>query len=203
MKTLAFGLLLFAIFGCTLAAQDISDAGVFHPNQRVTVPDLAPVTAPDASASTVAKAAVAILLSASKIQCDPSSHVENVAEEYAGPSLRTLAGKLSGASCTVEGRRIGITATFVPNGEIQGDNLIASLIAGKPLLMAWSTNLYVLYGVVYDETLHSDGSRVNSIRELLLIDPRYSDKRRLVVFRRESDDFTRVEGIAMIGVHRQ
>ncbi len=54
------------------------------------------------------------------------------------------------------------------------------------------------YGVVYDEHLHASGRRDNVIRELLLIDPRYSDRRGFVAFDREHDDFAQVEGIAAV-----
>jgi hypothetical protein len=120
--------------------------------------------------------------------------------EAAAASLRMLTSKISGAVCHANDSTVRITATFVPNGAIQGDSIIASVIAGKPLLIQWHGTLYVLYGVVYDEHLRYSGSRTNVIRQLLLIDPRYSDKRHFVAFDRDRNDFADVEGMASVGV---
>jgi hypothetical protein len=205
MKTLVhracFAILLF--IGSSLAAQDIPGAEVVHPNQRVNVPNLAVVTATDASSPAVARAALAIVLSSSKAKCDPDSQLDAAVDANTGSSLRTLATKISGASCAVNGRTLRVTASFVPNGAIQGDSFIASVIEGKPLLVEWKGALYVLYGVVYDEHLHYSGRRDNVIRELLLIDPRYSGKRRLVAFVRDKDDFAEVVGVASVSVNQQ
>jgi hypothetical protein len=100
----------------------------------------------------------------------------------AGSSLRALVNKLSGTSCATNGHTLRVTATFTPNGAIQGNSIIASIKGSEPLLVEWKGALYVLYGVVYDEHLHYSGRQDNVIRELLLIDPRYSDKRRFVAF---------------------
>lgn len=93
-----------------------------------------------------------------------------------------------------------VKANFVPNGAIQGNSIIASMKESKPLLFEWKGALYVLYGVVYDEHLHYSGRQDNVIRQFLLIDPRYSDKRRLVSFEREQDNFAEVEGVAGVSV---
>ena len=62
----------------------------------------------------------------------------------------------------------------------------------------WNSHLYVLYGAIYDETLYSDGTRMNVIHKLLLIDPRFSDARREVVFNRDTDDWTKFEGMLQL-----
>jgi hypothetical protein len=117
--------------------------------------------------------------------------------------LGALVTKVSGASCAVDGRKLRVTASFVPNGAIQANSVVASLNGGKPMLVEWRNALYVLYGVVYDEHVHYSGRQENVIRELLLIDARYSDKRRLVVFVREKDNFGQVEGVASVSVTTQ
>jgi hypothetical protein len=187
-----------------LAAQnDIGDAEVVHPYQRVTVPNLAVVTATDASSPAVAKAALAIVLSGSKVKCGPESQLESVVEANAGSPLRTLASKISGAVCATNGRTLHVKATFTPNSAIQGDSLIASVIEGKPLLVEWKGALYVLYGVVYDEHLYFSGRHDNVIRKLLLVNPRYPAKRRLNAFVRQKDNLAEIEGVASIIVTDQ
>jgi hypothetical protein len=83
---------------------------------------------------------------------------------------------------------------------VRPDGIIAAIVRGKPLLVRWNDNLYVLYGAVYDEHLHNSGKREIVIRQLLLFDPRYSDSRRFISFDRLKEDFSRVEGIAEITV---
>ncbi len=199
MKPLAFTIVFAVFLSGSSRAQDVPIEGeVVHPNLRITVPNLPALTAVDQSGTAVAKAGLDIIFSAAKLKCEGSFHLESVMDGYAGPRLRTLTRQIASAPCTVDGRAARVTAWFVPNGEIQADSLIVPLAEGYPLLLRWKDVLYVLYGVVYDEHLRYNGSRDNVIRELLLIDPRYSDERRLVVFRRDKDDFTQVEGIAGI-----
>jgi hypothetical protein len=177
---------------------DSGDVEVLHPNLRVAVPNLAAITTAHESSQSVAKAALAIVLSGSRVKCEPGSQLETVGDANAGSSLRTLASRLSGTSCMTESGLRWVSSTFTPNGAIQGDSVIASLIENKPLLVEWKGELYVLYSVVYDEHLHSEGSRVNVIRQLLLIDPRYSEGRRLVEFVREKDNLAEIAGLASI-----
>ncbi len=183
-----------------VCAQTEGTYEVVHPNQRVTVQKLIPVTAADTSSAATAKAAVATALSASKVKCGPGSQLENVLDATATSSLRVLATRISSSICINNGQRLRITATFEPRQSIQADTLIAPLHAGKPLLMEWKNNLYVLYGVVYDEHRYSDGHRDNVIRELLLIDPRRSYQPRIKTFVRAQDKFADVEGVSSLSV---
>jgi hypothetical protein len=82
----------------------------------------------------------------------------------------------------------------------QGNDIIVSLRQDRLMLLEWRSILYVLYGVVYDEHLYSSGRQDNIVREFLLIDARYSDKRRLIAFERDKDHFAEVAGIASIGI---
>jgi hypothetical protein len=190
-----FTILLF--IGSSLAAQITPEQEVVHAYKRVTVPDLAFITATDSNA---AKAAVAIVLSSLKVKCDPSSQVESVTEANAESSLSTLSSKIAGTSCSMGGRMLRVNASFTPNAAIKANDLVASLKQNTPLLMRWQGAVYVLYGVVYDEHLFNSGKQDNVIREFLLVDPRYSDKRRLVAFERWKDDFAIVEGVMSLSL---
>ncbi len=203
-KAMAFG---FAFFFSLLlvgrvAGQDIPLDGypVVHPYQRVQISNLDNISSTDTSSPAIAKAALAIVISASKLKCEHDSQLESIADANAGASLQTLVAKIAGAACSANGRRFRVTASFVPNGAIQGNAIIASLKQGRPLLVEWRGMLYVLYGVVYDEHLYSSGRQDNIVRDLLLIDPRYSSERRFVQFQRAKDNFAEIEGIASIGI---
>lgn len=192
---------LLALIPMALAQDpNAPDPEVVHPNLRVAVSNMPSVKVFDQSATAVAKAAVATVLGAVEINCDSGSQLNTVLEANAGAPLQTLAAKLSGASCMTNGNIVHLSASFTPNGSIQADGIIAPIVHGKPLLIRWNDALYVLYGVIYDEHLHNSGKRENVIRQLLLIDPRYTDQRRFVIFDREKNDFAQVEGIAEIRV---
>ncbi len=176
------------------------DPEVVHPNIRITVPHLSPVNVAGELNGTAANAAVLTVLGASNLKCDPASQLNAVLEANAEAPLRTLAEKVSGASCMTNGRIVHLSAAFTPNGSTHADAIIAPIVHGKPLLIRWNEVLYVLYGVIYDEHLHNSGKRVNVIRQLLLIDPRYANERKFVSFDRGKDDFAQVEGIAEIRI---
>ncbi len=64
--------------------------------------------------------------------------------------------------------------------------------------MLWNSNLYVVYGVVFNETLYSSGLHDYAIHKLLLIDPRFSGVRRETCFDRLKDDWEKVKGLLRV-----
>ncbi len=180
------------------AQEPVPDPEVVHPKLRVSVSDLSTVKASDTSDAAAAKAAVAIVLSAANKTCDPASQILAVLEANASSRLEELSKKLSSASCLTKSGTVHVNARFMPNISIQADDIIASIRNGSLQLMRWNGVLYVLHGVVYDEHLHNSGKRENVIRQLLLIDPRFSGERRFIAFDREKDDFSQVEGISSL-----
>ena len=184
----------------SLWAQDVVPGEAVKPNNRVEVPDLPKIVAADNSAAEVAKAAVAIVLSAYGVTCERNSQVNSVIDDRTASSLRSLSGKVAGSTCEQEGRLLRLTSTFVPNASIHPDEVIHALDEDNPILIRWKGDLYVLWAALYDIQVYSDGHRFNVIRELLLIDPRYSDVRRFVSYKREKAAFTDIEGIAFVGV---
>ena len=191
------GFCLLFILVCTSSAQADPDVETVHPGLRVEVQGLPALVATDVNASSISKA-VSIALSGLKLSCAPDSEVEKVIESSDGSSLATLVSRISGTTCTSKWQTHKMVAMYVPNGEIQGDALIASIMQGKPLVLEKPGGVYVLYGAIYDEHLHLSGRRDNVIRQLLLIDPRYSDHRRFTSFVRGKDEFSGITGVANI-----
>jgi hypothetical protein len=140
------------------------------------------------------------VLGASRIKCDSGSQLNTVIEANAASSLRILSEKIGGSSCASNGHAMRLNAVFTPNPEIRADGIVAAILHQRPLLMEWKGALYVIHGVIYDEHLHNSGKRDNVIRQLLLIDPRYSDQRRFASFDRQRDEFAQVNGITEIQV---
>ena len=63
--------------------------------------------------------------------------------------------------------------------------------------------MYVCYGVIYDELYDENDGLQYSIRNLLLLDTRYSVSRREVIFHRQSEDWSRVQGMLRVTVAPQ
>ncbi len=87
-KAMAFG---FAFFFSLLlvgrvAGQDIPLDGypVVHPYQRVQISNLDNISSTDTSSPAIAKAALAIVISASKLKCEHDSQLESIADANAG-----------------------------------------------------------------------------------------------------------------------
>jgi hypothetical protein len=200
MFYMRFAAVLTLALGLCAQAQTTPDSEVVHPNQRATVDKLPHLVAEGSGTSAAAKTLVDIVLGV-KTRCDSGSQVESAIESVSGDSLRGLINKIDGTTCSNSGQLHKVNASFTPNGAIKANDVIVSLLQGKPLLMGWKNVSYVLYGVVYDQHLFYSGRQDNVIREFLLIDPRYGDKRRTVTFVVAGNDFGEVEGIASISVN--
>jgi hypothetical protein len=200
MFYMRFAAVLAVAFGLCTQAQIAPDSEVVHPNQRATVENLPHITVEGSAASATAKALVEIVLRL-KTKCDPGSQLESAIESIAGDSLRGLIKKIDGTTCSTSSHLLKVNAFFTPNGAIKANDVIASLLQRKPLLIHWKNANYVLYGVVYDQHLFYSGRQDNVIREFLLIDPRYEGKRRTVAFAPTEYNFGEVEGVATITVN--
>jgi len=88
-----------------------------------------------------------------------------------------------------------VTAEYMPAATINASDLIGRITQNHALLMQWNSHLYVVYGVIYQQTVDQDGSVLNAIHKLLLLDPRFSDARREVSFDRSTDDWGKVESL--------
>jgi hypothetical protein len=77
--------------------------------------------------------------------------------------------------------------------------LIEALTEKQSPLMDWNSHLYVVYGIIFDLTVDdTSGAKTYAIRKLLLLDPRFSDQRREVVFDRQIDDWGKVVGLLLL-----
>jgi hypothetical protein len=81
--------------------------------------------------------------------------------------------------------------------------VVSALSNKRALLLMWKSHLYVLYGALFDEARYTDGTLAETINQLFLLDPRYSDSRREVSFTRDKDDWNQVEGLLLLSVSPQ
>ena len=182
-------------------AQD-EPAYVFHPNQEVHVTHLPALTAESRNPSAVLAAALETILRDKAVCRGKDSALEDTL--LAAPtSLQELRAKLQGKHVLSDGRSVTVSAEYVPQSSITPDLMISALSDQHALLIRWKSHFYVLYGAIFDETVYSSGQRQFAVHKLLLLDPRFSDRRRQTEFNRDSDDWGKVEGLLTLAVARQ
>jgi len=196
-----FRALFFAlIFASALAAaQETYDSAVYLPNQEIRLQNLPALVATAKGAPAAFAAALEIVLQDPAVCCGRNSALEDPL--LSDPqSLRELSAQLQGKHFLNDGRSIQVQADYVPQGSIYPNLLVGPLLAQRPLLVEWKSRCYVIYGAVYDETRHTSGARDYSIHKLYLLDPRFSDARRQVVFNRDTDDAASLGGLLTVTV---
>ncbi len=192
--------ILICIATLSALAQD-EPAYVFHPNQDVRVAHLPLLTAQSTNPSAVLAAALETIFRDQAVCCGKNSALEDTVLA-APPSLQELCAKLQGRHVLSDGRSVTVNAEYVPQSSITPDLMISALIDQRPLLIKWKSRFYVLYGAIFDETVYSSGQRQFAVHKLLLLDPRFSDRRRDVEFNRDRDDWGKVEGLLTLSLAR-
>ena len=174
----------------------------FHPNQELRITGLPLLSASSTDSSAVLAAALETILRDKTVCCGKNSALGDAV--LSDPSsLKELSAKLQGKHFLSEGGPIVVNAEVVQMGGDNSGLIITALQDQNPLLMEWNSNLYVLYGAVFNETRYSNGTSQYTILRLRLLDPRFSDKRREAEFDRGVDDWGRVKGLMTLSVARQ
>jgi hypothetical protein len=186
--------------GFTRGQQDVPPAHVFHPNQAVRVRDLPARVALSADTTAVLVAALETIVDNVELCCGRNSALQDTVMSANPRSLKEVSAKLQGRHLLNDGRPVSVTAEYLTPDSINPDQIISSLLNKHALLMEWKSQLYVLYGAIFDETLDYSGQREYVIHKLLLWDPRFSDRRRETSFNRETDDWKEVQGFLRLSV---
>jgi len=174
----------------------------FHPNQEVRVRDLPSQTVFSKEPSTVLATELEMVLQNKAVCCGRDSSLGD--EALAAPlSLKELSAKLQGRHFLSDGRPILVKAQYLQANAINSGVVVGGLLAGHAELFEWKSRVYVLYGAIYNETLYYSGARQYAIVKLLLLDPRFSDQGRLVMFDRQMDDLGNVQGLLSLAVEPQ
>jgi hypothetical protein len=207
LRVLFCSLFLCFIFCLTLTSTTEAQEGsntVFLPNQEVVVAGLPPLVAPSTDRSAGLAAALEIVLHNKAVCCGKDSALEDVAL-YAtltgSASLKELSAKLQGRHLLSDGRPIQVSAEYVPQSSVSAGLIVGSLRDQHAILIEWKSNVYVLYGTIFDGTRDTgSGVEVYAIHKLLLLDPRFSDRRRVTEFDRDTDDWEKVGGFSIVKV---
>jgi hypothetical protein len=196
---------VLSIFAFVSGAAQAQEPGTTAPvvlvNQEVRVTNLPSLTAPAKNRPAVVVAALDTILHEPAVCCGKNSALEDVAL-YAsltnGLSLQELSAKLQGKHLLSDGQPIVVTAEYIPQSSIYVGFIVWTLQEQHALLIEWKSHVYVLYGAIFDETRDPYAGAEDSIHKLFLLDLRFSDQRREVIFDRETDDWGRVGGLLTV-----
>lgn len=174
-----------------------------YSNQEIRVRGLRALVARSHEPSDVLLTSLDTILHDRSVCCGADSALGDSAEKADPVSLRDVASKLQGRHLLSDGRPIMVSAEYFEPAAINSGMLIGSLRDKHALLLQWNAHIYVCYGAIYDELYDENGGLQYSIRNFLLLDTRYSDSRREVIFNRQTDDWSRVQGMLRVTVAAQ
>ena len=115
-------------------------------------------------------------------------------------SLPAISSVVSGDYVLDSGRKIRITVTYLEGTPAYIDPLLAALQSNQPLLLLYNGKPMLLYGVLYDEYVARNGSRIYQPRELHLADPAAPAARQHIVFTVGKDDANQINGLLSVDV---
>jgi hypothetical protein len=173
---------------------------VAYPNLEVHISDLPALKARTKDPSDVLLTSLDTIIRNRDVCCGKNSALEDSLQRVDPTSLGDVATKLRGRQLLSDGRPVMVTATYVAPNALGADGLINALQSKQPLILQWNAHLYVCYGVTYRRDYDSSGWVMDTILTFLLLDTRYSDSRREVVFNRATDDWSKVQGMLRVTV---
>jgi len=197
-STFSVTLKCFAVFCLALGCGALGQ--VAYPNLEVHISDLPALKARTKDPAGVLRASLETILRDRDVCCGNDSALEDSLERVDPASLKDLAAKLQGRHLLSDGRPIMVTAAYLAPDAIGADALINALQGKQALLMEWDSHLYLCYGVTYRRDYDANGSLLDTILTFLLLDTRYSDSGREVVFNRATDDWSKVQGMLRVSV---
>jgi hypothetical protein len=195
--------MLAKTLGCVLALCCFACGQILYLDQEVRVPGLPSLMARTHDPSDILLTSLDTILHDRDICCGKDSALVDSAEAADPNSLKDIAGKLGGRHLLGDGRPIMVTAEFLAPDAVSAAHLIQMLTDKHAALMEWNSHLYVVQGLVYFWTGDSESGPHTVIRKFLLLDTRYTDWRREVVFTRGVDDTDKVQGLLFLQVKPQ
>jgi hypothetical protein len=181
---------------------------ILNQDQEIQVHNLPSLMARSHDASDVLLTSLDTVFHDREICCGKDSALEDSASAADPESLKAVASKLDGRHLLSDGRPIIVKAEYVAPDAVNSANLIGMILNQHAALIEWNSHLYVVHGVVYMWFASRSGpeggvSEGTVIHKLLLWDTRYSDSRREVVFNRETDDWSKVQGLLFLEAQPQ
>jgi len=203
-RTCVFLLLTLVVASC-LSLSGSAAAQVLYQDQEIQVHDLASLMARSHDPSDVLLTSLDTVFHDKEICCGRDSALEDSAQAADPKSLKDVASKLEGRHLLSDGRPIKVTAEYLTPDAVTASHVVTMVANQHAPLMQWNGHLYVVHAVVYVWISQDDVNGVNTmaIRKFLLWDTRFSDSRRAVVFDREKEDPSSVQGLLFVQVEPQ
>jgi len=203
----AFHILIDLGLSC-LALCSFAYGQILNHDQEIQVHNLPTLMARSPEPSDVLLTSLDTVFHDRKVCCGKDSALEESATAADAGSLKDVASKLNGRHLLSDGRPIKVTAQYASPDVMNASNLINMIMNEHAALIQWNFHLYVVHGVVYmwyASYTGPDGSVLKGtfIHKLLLWDTRFSDSRREVVFARDKDDFSKVQGLLFLQAELQ
>ena len=193
-------LVVTAILFC-LVLSGLAHGQVLYQDQEVQVHDLPALVSPSHDRSEVLLTSLDTILHDKDICCGKNSALVDSAHTADPRSLKDIAAKLGGRHLLSDGRPMKVTAEYLTPDAVIAGHVVTMIVNQHAALMEWNSHLYVVYGAVFVWTEdRTSGARSMYIHKLLLWDTRFPDSRRTVVFDRETEDPTKVEGLLFLQV---
>lgn len=191
-----------------LAACGLAEGQLLYQDQELQVHDLPSLTARSLHSADVMLTSLDTVFHDHEICCGKDSALEDSVEAADPKSLKDVASKLQGRHLLGDGRPIMVSATYLTPDAVNSGLLVGWFLNQHAALMRWNSHVYVVHGIVYMWIASSNGvdsgvSESTAIRKFLLWDTRFSDSRREVVFNRDTDDLSKVEGFLFADVKPQ
>jgi hypothetical protein len=190
------------LLGLCLALVGLASGQILNQDNEIQVHDLPALMARTSHASDVLLTSLDTLFHDHDICCGRDSALVDSAEAADPHSLKDVASKLDGRHLLGDGRPIKVKARYVDIDAMNSGEIVATIANQHAPLMEWDSHIYVVRGVVFFWAAYGGGEQgytpVTVIRKFLLLDTRYSDSRRDVVFDRETTDLNKVKGMLFL-----
>lgn len=171
-------------------------------DREVRILDLPSLTAPSTQASDVLATSLQIVFNNPEICCGTNSTLEQNVQASDPRSLKDIADKLQGRHFLSDGRAITVATEYLAPTQVTADHLIYMLRGKRLPLMMWNSHLYVVEGVTY-VAAPFHGRMSYFVHKFLLLDTRFSDSRREVIFNRVTEEGAQVEGLLFLEAAQQ
>jgi hypothetical protein len=192
-----------------VALYGLARAQVLGVDHQIEVSDLPSIVSPSPHSADVLKSSLATVIHDPEVCCGKDSALEYSLERADPKSLQDVAAKLNGRHLLSDGRSITVNADFFPTDKMNAGYLVTTMKGQRAGLMEWNSHTYVVHGLVYfwiasgGDANGGEGGVQIVVRKFLLWDTRSSDSRRELIFNRDTDDLSQVQGFLFIQVKLQ
>ena len=197
-------ILVVLLLGLPLAAGDKSKGVPMAkiPDQKAEVVELTLATLAQSCNNYAWAVVVEAILKAQEVPLDQHFWVDKASGGELCidplPELERLTKVLDGGYTLTDGRKVKLATKVIAGAPSIPDDALAPLKHGVPILVFWNARAYVLEGAVYDEYIYPNGQRMYLIRELKMLDPLASAKKREVSFVNGTDDPAGIQALVIV-----